>query len=201
MEAALFRSKLNTPLLITLISVLILLAPLAIGRFYAVGDTRDVYIPLEHFFANEQRAGRLPVWNPDIAWGYPTIAAAQIGFFYPPLLLLRYLPLAIYLPTVFAAHLLALAIGTYALLKSLRQSSPGAALGALAMALGGFTILHFTHLNILFTIAWIPWQLFLAKRLANTSTRPLAAGAGLALIIGIPFLIGQIQLQVLCVCQ
>ncbi len=93
-------------------AILLATYPLFLGRFYLVGDLYDVFLPLEDFFHTELLAGRLPLWNPDVAWGFPVIASAQLGFFYPPLLLLRFLPVALYFPLILVSHLTALAMGT-----------------------------------------------------------------------------------------
>lgn len=170
--------------------------PLFIGRFYAVGDIRDVYIPIEHFFHSQLIAGRLPAWMADAAWGFPVIASAQIGFFYPPLLISRLLPVNFYLPWLLLSHFLWLSLGSFLLFRCFRLSSPAAALGALAFTLGGFVTLHLTHLNIIFCLAWLPWQFFYIYRIAN-SPLSIKAFLPLSLLLSLPFLVGQIQIPLL----
>lgn len=168
------------------------LYPIFLGRFWAIGDMNDVYIPLEKFFQHEQLSSRLPLWNPNISWGYPAIAAAQIGFYYPPLLLGRLLPIVFYLPFLIVLHLTALAIGTFWLAKQYRYSSQAATLSALAISLSAFVSQHLTHLNIFLALAWLPWQ-WLAIRRTISSVTPRRDYTLVALTFGLPFLIGQIQ--------
>ena len=182
------------PLLFLLLIITAAFFPLFIGRFYAIGDIREVYITLEYFFHNQILAGHLPAWLADAAWGFPVIASAQIGFFYPPLLLLRYLPPAIYLSFLLLIHFLWFALGAYLFYRRF-VSSAAAALGALSLSLGGFVTLHLTHLNIIFSLAWLPWQflvIYLLRR--SLSTRSVLS---LSVLLALPFLVGQIQVPLL----
>lgn len=184
-------------LLLILTVIAAVLWPLFLGRFYGTGDMRDVFIPLEHFFHAETVAGRLPAWNPNIAFGYPAIASAQIGYFYPPLLLTRWLPLPIYMPLIFAAHLLWLAIGMFFFLRQQKLSRQAAVLGSLAMSLSAWVALHTTHLNIIIGSAWLPWQ-FLAA--TNFIQRRTARNfAWLAAALSLPILAGQFQIPFLMI--
>ena len=188
--------------LITLAAVVsAALYPIFLGQFYLVGDMHDVFVPLETFFRQELLAGRLPAWNPDIAWGYPVIASAQIGFFYPPLLLLRFLPVSVYLPLVLLGHLSALAIGTFIFLRSQGRTPAAAYFGSIAFTLGSFVIQHLTHLNIILTIAWLPWQFIAVDRLARQYTtlhpRGVKKVIAAAVAVGLPFLAGQLHVPTL----
>jgi len=172
------------------------LYPIWLGKFYLTGDTRDVFVPLEYFFRAETLAGRLPAWHPDIAWGYPVIAAGQIGFFYPPLVLLRTLPLAVYFPLVLFGHVLALGLGTFFLFRRWQLSLAAAYIGSLSFTLGSFVFQHLTHFNIILTLAWLPWQL-LAANAVVTQAKNIRNTSILALTLGLPFLAGQLHIPVL----
>ncbi|PIT98552.1 MAG: hypothetical protein COT71_00035 [Candidatus Andersenbacteria bacterium CG10_big_fil_rev_8_21_14_0_10_54_11] len=178
-------------------SLLLAYSPLLAGRFYAVGDAATVFIPLEFFFRTEQTAGRLPAWLPDTAWGFPAIAAAQIGFFYPPLLLSRHLPLPLYLSGLVFLHAAAALAGMYCFCRQLQYSRPAASLGALSYALGGYVTLHLTHLNIFFAAAWLPWQLALIKQQQQHPRPPREFTARFALLLSLPFLAGQLQVPLM----
>ncbi|MBI3255380.1 MAG: YfhO family protein [Candidatus Andersenbacteria bacterium] len=194
--------------------------PLFEGKFYATGDMRDVTIPIESFFRQEQLSGRLPTWMPDAAFGFPIIAAAQIGFFYPPLLATRFLPLSVYLPLLVILHTIAAAIGTYLFARHLGQRQASAILAAVCVALAAFAWQHITHLNIYLALAWLPWQLLVVKKITQKPIVPprgaaprgalctaKSDGVGLrsgvpwvgvmGLVLGMPFLIGQLQIPAL----
>ena len=182
-----------TPLLLAG-AIIIALFPMLLGRFYAVGDMHDVFLPLETFFHNQLHAGSIPVWNPDSAFGYPVIASAQIGFFYPPLLFTRLLPVYLYLPLIIVSHLLALTLGMYAFLRKIGASKYSAYSGAISLGLSAFVWQHTTHLNILLAVAWMPWQLWMVQKLVQHKHSTLKEVSFLALLLGTPFLIGQIQM-------
>lgn len=188
---------LNGYLLIALgvLMVVAVLHPLWLGEFYATGDMRDIFIPLELFFQKEQLAGRMPSWYPDVSWGFPVIAAGQIGFFYPPLLLTRWLPIQFYLPLLLVIHTGAALAGMYIFLRRLSISPFGAFFGSLSFAFSSFTFQHLTHLNIFLILAWLPWQFVAAN--AGASQRSWRRLSLLCLTLAIPFLNGQFQLPLL----
>lgn len=173
----------------------VVLWPIWQGRFYAVGDMREITIPLELFFHQELQAGRLPAWHPDVSWGFPVIASAQIGFFYPVLLVARLLPVWLYLPLILFGHVLAVLCGTYLFLRR-RVSAPAAITGSLAFGLSAYLWQHLTHLNIFLSVAWLPWQL-LAADYVLASLWHRRGFAWLAAALGFPFLIGQLQVPLL----
>jgi hypothetical protein len=63
------------------------------GAFF-VGDIFRLYYPQRAVLAAALRAGRLPLWSPDVLAGYPLFAEGEMGALYPPnLLLYRFLPI------------------------------------------------------------------------------------------------------------
>ena len=186
---------------VLVICTLIVFWPIWNSRFYLTGDMRDVTIPIESFFRQEQMAYRLPAWMPDAAFGFPIIASAQIGFFYPPLLIARFLPLFVYIPLLVVLHTMVAAIGTYVFARKLGQSQTASILTAACTALGAFAWQHITHLNIYLALAWLPWQLVAVKKITQ---KPMVHPRGvpwaigiIGLVVGIPFLIGQLQVPAL----
>lgn len=160
-----------------------LLLPYTITSFLLTGDLRDVFLPLEDFYRQELAAGRMPLWNPNTAMGFPALASSQIGFWYPPLLALRVLPPEPALAVAYLLHGIFLAAGVYLYSRSLSTSRTGALLAATAFTGSGFVIGHLTHANILFGITWLPWVLLCADKLAQT-LRPrflLLTSLGIAL--------------------
>lgn len=147
--------------------VFAVIIPYAISSFILTGDPRDSYLPLEDFYRSELRHLRLPFWDAQTALGFPVLASAQIGFWYPPLFVLRFLAPEPALAVAYVAHLLVLALGTFRYSRSLGISPAGALIASMAFTGSGFTIGHLPHANILFGIAWLPWALLLTDKLAR----------------------------------
>lgn len=173
------------------------LAPLLFGRFPAIGDMRDVFIPLESFFHTQQLQGNIPAWNPAVSFGFPVIASAQIGFFYPVLFLLRFLPIFIELPIALLLHASLCAIGTFFFARRLSLSKEASLLTALSFSLSQGIWQHLTHLNIFLAVAWLPWQMWAVDILFRKEKIERKGIMALIVLFGVPFLIGQIQIPFL----
>lgn len=173
------------------------LLPLFLGYFPAVGDMRDVFIPLESFFHDEQLKGNIPAWNPSVSFGFPVIAAAQIGFFYPVLFVLRFLPVWLELPLALLLHIAFCAVGSFLFARRMGLSREASFFTAISFSLSQFLWQHLTHLNIFLAIAWLPWQLLAVDILFRKERMERRAVAALVALFGIPFLIGQIQVPFL----
>lgn len=178
--------------LVFLLSVLPLI-PLLFGQFYAVGDMRDVFIPLESFFHNQQLQGNIPAWDPSVSFGFPVIASAQIGFFYPVLFVLRFLPVWLELPLVLVLHTVFCAIGSFLFARRLGLSKEASLFAALSFSFSQFIWQHLTHLNIFLAVAWLPWQMLAVDILFKRERIGRRGMVTLITLFGIPFLIGQIQ--------
>jgi uncharacterized membrane protein YfhO len=179
-----------------IIAVLVPLAPFLAGRFFSIGDMRDVFIPLESFFREQQLQGHIPSWNPAVSFGFPVLASAQIGFFYPPLFVLRFLPIFLELPLVIILHVAAMVIGTFLFARRLSMSKEAAFLSAISFTLSQFVWQHITHLNIFLAIAWFPWQIWAVHILFQKQKINVKDIAVLGTLFGIPLLIGQLQIQI-----
>jgi hypothetical protein len=164
------------------------------GVFF-YGDAGNVYQPRLAWTGQELRAGRFPLWNPYLSLGAPHPANPRTMGFYPPHLILFSLlpPNAAYNYDVLL-HLLLAALGMRALARSWGQSDGAATLAGLVYALGGFTLVHLQHLNILVALAWIPAVFVFTERfLDREDLRSLGLAA---LCLGLQLLGGHPQLAV-----
>jgi len=129
----------------------------------ARGDTFLYFYPYWQAAAAALRAGRVPLWNPDIFMGAPFLANSQAGFFYPlnwPLWLLFRAPYAV--SATIVLHVVIAGAGAYlAGRRTLALARPAALLGAALFALGGYLTAQVEHVNQLQGLAWLPW-LFVA---------------------------------------
>ena len=106
----------------------------------------------------------LPFWNPYHFSGTPHLADPQTTVFYPPALLLRWLPVPAFLAWMIALHLVIAGAGTLFVGRVLGLRWTIAYGAAAAVMLGGSVPggLHNGHLLPIYSLAWVPWALGLA---------------------------------------
>lgn len=125
--------------------------------------------------------GRPPLWNPYLFGGWPFVASFAFCPYYPPAWLSLALPTSLALTTQYALHFALGAIGMYAFSRTLRLPPPVAIAAALWYLAGAHvaTLAHPGHLAKVQAIAWLPWAMGAAARIA-AQPRPrwaLALGA------------------------
>lgn len=125
----------------------------------ARGDTFLYFYPYWTAAAEALRAGRVPLWNPDLFMGAPFLANSQAGFFYPlnwPVWLLLPAPYAV--SASILLHLLIAALGAYlAGRRTLALGRTAALFAAALFAMGGYLTAQVEHVNQLQGLAWLPW--------------------------------------------
>jgi len=125
----------------------------------ARGDTFLYFYPYWSAASAALRAGRVPLWNPDIFMGAPFLANSQAGFFYPlnwPVWLLLPAPYAV--SATIVLHVVIAGAGAYlAGRRTLALGRPAALFGAALFALGGYLTAQVEHVNQLQGLAWLPW--------------------------------------------
>jgi hypothetical protein len=137
--------------------------------------------------------GRLPYWNPYLFSGTPHLADLQMLVFYPPALMLRWLPPAAYLETMVFLHLWLGGAGALMLARTIGLGWPASIVLAVTAMLGGSTApwLYHGHLLIIFCTAWAPWALMLAIRSVRRGT--LLPHPALIAVMVLQFLAGYLQ--------
>lgn len=163
------------------------------GRVVAGGDLFAYFYPYWSGAAEALRAGRLPLWNPDLFMGVPFLANSQVGVLYPlnwPLWLL--LPAHQALHWSIISHLCLAAAGAYVYARaSLRLGRLGAWTAGAILALGGYLGAQVEHVNQLQTLAWLPWLLVLFEWAVLRRHR--LAFVGLAAAVAMTLLAGHTQ--------
>lgn len=142
----------------------------------ARGDTFLYFYPYWSAAAAALRAGRVPLWNPDLFMGAPFLANSQAGFFYP----LNW-PLWLLLPTPYAVsatillHVIIAGAGAYlAGRRTLALGRTAALFGAALFALGGYLTAQVEHVNQLQGLAWLPWLFVAVEGLKRKGTTDYA---------------------------
>jgi len=159
--------------------------PLISDPFYSFYTRR-------HFLTQAVQAGQIPLWNPYIMTGTPTIANPNFQPFYlPNLLTALVLPAKDALPWLAWGHLALTGLLTFAFLRRHRLHWLAAVLGGGAWMLNGYTIVWLENPHRLSTVAWLP-GLFWAYEAATQEQRAGWAALG-GLMLGMAILGGQMQ--------
>lgn len=133
---------------------------------YFVHDIVTVMAPLEELFGRIQRSGESPLWSPEIHGGYPLLAYGQLGYYYPPHMVLRHFLSGVWVINLsLAIHTFIASLGMYALVRASRLSPSAGLLVGLAYAFGGAVAARFAHVGMVLPLAWLPWSLFTLDRL------------------------------------
>ncbi len=107
----------------------------------------------------------LAMWMPFQSMGYPFLVNLQTGLWYPPMWVfpLLKLPYTLHAAVVFQClHVLAGALGMYALLRTAVRSRREALIGAFAYQLFGGFYSNAEHVDIVRSFAILPWLLWAA---------------------------------------
>jgi len=125
---------------------------------YGRSDAWHLSIANKFYYAKELKQNRIPIWNPHIGTGFPTLAEGQTGIFYlPNLILFRFLPFVLaYNLNIVTTFLLA-AFGAYFFCRSLSLNKTASLFGGTIFVLGGFFVVHIPHLHLIQTAALLPW--------------------------------------------
>ena len=151
------------------------------GRIYHADDVGEGYWPSRVAILRALASGEIPDWEPRAWGGYPLVAVPNYGTFYPPNALFLVLGAARGVAWSVVAHQLAGGIAMLALLRKRGLILPAAAFGAVAYALGTFSVERIRHLAFEQSIAWIPILLIGLDDILGGRVRRGILVAGLAL--------------------
>ena len=117
-------------------------------------------------------AGQSPYWNPYSFGGYPGMADIQTLVYYPPAIVLRWLPISAFVAWGLVLHLWIMGAGVFALCRQLGTCRMAGVTAAAAVMLSGVVAPRFFlgHIVVLFGYAWIPLALALAIRSSRRAT-------------------------------
>ena len=132
---------------------------------YGLGDLTKGFIPLAYYLNEALKAGRIPLWLPEIFSGFPYVADGEGGFFYPLNLLLHY-----FFPFITALNIytfltfLIMGFSTFYFLRNLKLSKEAALVGSLSFIFAGGMVARITHLLFLNSVAFLPLNFFLTQK-------------------------------------
>ncbi len=125
---------------------------------HARSDAWHLSVANKFYYAQQLKENKIPIWNPHIGMGYPTLAEGQTAIFFPPnLILFRILPFVwAYNITLVFSFVLA-GWGTYLFARSIGLGKIASTYSGIIFPLGGFFVFHVQHHNLLQTASITPW--------------------------------------------
>ena len=149
------------------LTVLIPLLPaLQPGAEMIMGLDSAIHLSWEATNRRALSAGQIPHWNPYAFGGFPGLADIQNQVFYPPNVVLRFLPLNQFFAWGIFFHLWLVGAGAFALCRQIGVGRWAATAAAVGLALCGTMPLKVFagHLVLLYGFSWMPLALALAIR-------------------------------------
>ncbi len=146
-------------------------------------DLQLIYYPQRKLLGDFFRHRVLPLWNPFAFSGEPLIGNGQLAFLYPPTWLCYFLSAWVALNYYILLQFGIAGVGTYVLARSLKLDRACAFFAAIAYMFSGPLTGHQIHLDIMGTVAMLPWVMAGVFRVFehNTARRYGAAAVAVAL--------------------
>jgi hypothetical protein len=160
-------------------------------RIIAGNDLINMFLPWLRFAVSSLQQGQLPLWNPYFFSGLPFVANPQPALFYPPTWLALLMPVTRALGLIVVLHLWLAGAGMYAWLRSEGASVSGALLAGVIFTFSGyfFVRVYAGHLGVVTTGAWLPFLLWVYRRVLARRSWRLAVVGGLP--VGLSILAGH----------
>src|ERR1035441_9222336 len=133
--------------------------------------------PLAYFHRQSFWRGELPLWNPLSNCGLPFLAQWNTLTLYPLSLIYLLLPLTWSLSFFCLAHMFWGGLGMYFLAYRWTGHRLAAALAGLIFAFNGLTLNALMWPNIVATLGWLPWVLWLGQRAWREGGKAVVWGA------------------------
>ena len=126
-------------------------------------DFLGSYYAAAAYWTEAVSRGALPMWMPYQSMGYPFLLNLQTGLFYPPMWIFPLAKIPFTLPAAVVLqclHVLAGALGMYALARGLLRSRREALLAGFCFQLFGGFYSNAEHVDIIRSFALTPWLLW-----------------------------------------
>ncbi len=158
-------------------------------------DLSTYFYPLRYSLYESFNTGEIILWNRHMAMGFPQLADFQSGVFYPPHLILKWLPFFTAIRVLFIVHFLVAGIGAYCLFRHWSYPVYLAVVGALLFALGGTIVSLSNLLNHFQAAVWLPCVIVLWEKVVSAPRW----GTFVALTLGtaVQFLAGSPEIFVM----
>jgi len=131
-----------------------------LGVFWS-HDIRHQHVPWRAWAAGEWSYGRVPMWSSAVGNGFPLMADAQAGVFYP---------VNVFLGAIFSPHRAVTvglllhqwwaAMGMYGLCRHLGRSVKAGRIAGVGFGLSGLLVSHFTYVGMVQVMSWVPFGIW-----------------------------------------
>ncbi len=193
------RREIVRPLAFLLPAVLWLYREAALrGQAFFDRDLHVLWYNQVLAFKRSLAAGAWPVWDPDMAFGFPLWANPNNQVLYPPTWLNLAMPPWTYYTLFVVGHSLFSGLGAYLLGRRLDVSRTGSLLAAAVWISCGPFVSLVSLWNHLAGAAWLPWGMLAADRALASPGR--ARLAWLSIVLAMPILAGSPEVAVMVWC-
>ncbi len=136
---------------------------MVVGDFTG-SDLLDLHLPFKYALHESYSQGSFPLWTRYIANGFPLAAEGQSGPFYPPNIILAFIPPYLALNLSIVLVFIVAGWGAYVYSRQLGLLKVAAFWVALAFMFSSFFIARVKHLNMIVVAAYLPWVLWCARK-------------------------------------
>lgn len=126
-------------------------------------DTPKIIFPLIFLLDESFKQLQLPLWTPDIYFGFPIGAEGQVGWFYVFNLLHIFLPLNWAVLSLSLLHVSLAGIFTYIFSRLIGLSRLASLFSGIVFMFNGFIIAHLQYFDFIYAYAYLPLILLLAE--------------------------------------
>ena len=169
------------------------------GHYFWAGfmsDFAEMHLPRQMFAGKYLREFSLPFWNPYTFGGMPFLAELEVGFFYPPSLVMNLLASPNHLPVqalqyTIMFHFWLAGMSMYSLIHLWTKNQMGGIIAGLSYAFSAIFACHISEYIVLYPIAWFPLIIMLFYKATSEFHFQSAIIGGL--VLGISMLGGHAQ--------
>ena len=200
--------KLFPYILISLGPIILLAYPLFSGKSLFWGTPALQFVPWRAYAYDQIVSGKIPFLNEYNGLVAPLLANYQLAIFYPfswisfPFFLLGDAPLMAWSNNIIlGVHLILSGIGMGKLIKQWGGTSAGMIAGGLAFCLSGFWVCRLGFFTMIWSGAWLPWEMYLVNRLLaseNDHKKIIGIFIKLTIVEAFQLLAGHAQITWYC---
>ncbi|HCA43641.1 MAG TPA: hypothetical protein DEP28_10370, partial [Bacteroidetes bacterium] len=177
-------------ILLLLIFCIIIFRELITGQSWLHDDFPYVYYPGKFLMAVSLANDIFPYWNPFAFSGTPFFADPQIGILYPLNYVMKYFvsnnslnPLVV--QNIIVLHFFLASVFAYLFAKELKLNKLASFVFGMIYTYSAFMIIHMMHMNLLESLIWLPFALYLFLKFINTNKFYFIILAGLTMCLSI----------------